>query len=148
MEMAIEIDMTSNALNKNTQLSTRKTPQRMVLNTSFLFHTSDLCPPVMNHKPPKKSVAQIQRTNTSSTAGRPVFVVKKPIDPKIAIERVNFKIEPMFKRTTPTLLKINLLVYTRTCPVPVMKYFVEVNAGKPIGPRACSFCVEIPISAP
>lgn len=146
--MAIEIDMTSKALNKNTQLSTRKTPHNSVFNTSFLFQTSDLCPPVMNHKPPKKTVAQIQRTNTSSTAGRPVCVVKKPIDPKIAIEMVNFKIETMFKGTLPLFLKMNELAYARICPLPVMKYFVEVNAGNPIGPRACSFCVEMPISAP
>ena len=104
--MAIEMDMTSNALNKNTQLSTRKTPQRIVLKISFLFQTSDLCPPVMNHRPAKKSVAQIQRTKTSSTAGSPVCVVKNPIDPKIAIETVNFTIEPMFMGTPPTFLKM------------------------------------------
>ena len=27
-------------------------------------------------------------------------------------------------------------------------YLVLVSSGSPIGPRACSFCVEIPISAP
>ena len=31
---------------------------------------------------------------------------------------------------------------------PVTTYFVEVISGSPIGPRACSFWVEIPISAP
>jgi hypothetical protein len=30
----------------------------------------------------------------------------------------------------------------------VTTYFVEVISVRPIGPRACSFCVEIPISAP
>ena len=33
-------------------------------------------------------------------------------------------------------------------PLPVTMYFVEVSSGRPIGPRACSFCVEMPISAP
>ncbi|CAM5699398.1 hypothetical protein SVIOM74S_00516 [Streptomyces violarus] len=36
----------------------------------------------------------------------------------------------------------------RTCPSPVTMYFVLVSSGRPIGPRACSFCVEMPISAP
>ena len=31
---------------------------------------------------------------------------------------------------------------------PVTTYLVEVISGRPIGPRACSFWVEIPISAP
>jgi len=31
-------------------------------------------------------------------------------------------------------------------PAPVTTYFVEVSSGRPIGPRACSFCVEIGIS--
>ncbi len=34
------------------------------------------------------------------------------------------------------------------CPSPVTTYFVEVISGSPIGPRACSFWVEMPISAP
>ena len=29
-----------------------------------------------------------------------------------------------------------------------MTYLVEVKASNPIGPRACNFWVEIPISAP
>ena len=33
-------------------------------------------------------------------------------------------------------------------PSPVTMYFVDLSSGSPIGPRACSFCVEIPISAP
>ena len=36
----------------------------------------------------------------------------------------------------------------RTWPSPVTTYFVEVISGSPIGPRACSFWVEMPISAP
>src|SRR5215475_15353335 len=36
----------------------------------------------------------------------------------------------------------------RVWPEPVTMYFVEVSSARPIGPRACSFCVEIPISAP
>src|SRR4051794_37928792 len=36
----------------------------------------------------------------------------------------------------------------RTWPSPTTTYFVEVSSGRPIGPRACSFCVEMPISAP
>ncbi len=36
----------------------------------------------------------------------------------------------------------------RTCPSPVTTYFVEVISGRPIGPRACSFWVLMPISAP
>ncbi len=33
-------------------------------------------------------------------------------------------------------------------PSPVTMYLVLVSSGRPIGPRACSFWVEIPISAP
>ena len=33
-------------------------------------------------------------------------------------------------------------------PSPVTTYLVEVISGRPIGPRACSFWVEMPISAP
>ena len=33
-------------------------------------------------------------------------------------------------------------------PSPVRMYFVLVSSGSPIGPLACSFWVEIPISAP
>src|SRR5262249_42082509 len=36
----------------------------------------------------------------------------------------------------------------RMWPSPVTTYFVEVSSGRPMGPRACSFCVEMPISAP
>lgn len=47
-------------------------------------------------------------------------------------------------------------VWTRTIPLstyfnwpfPLMMYLVEVKAFNPIGPRACSFWVLIPISAP
>ncbi len=35
-----------------------------------------------------------------------------------------------------------------TCPFPSMRYFQVVSSGSPIGPRACSFCVLIPTSAP
>src|SRR3954449_1995877 len=38
--------------------------------------------------------------------------------------------------------------YPRTCPFPWIKYLLEVNAFNPIGPRACNFCVLMPISAP
>ena len=33
-------------------------------------------------------------------------------------------------------------------PFPTMTYFLVVNAGNPIGPLTCSFCVKIPIPAP
>ena len=36
----------------------------------------------------------------------------------------------------------------RVWPSPVTTYLVEVISGSPIGPRACSFWVEMPISAP
>ena len=36
----------------------------------------------------------------------------------------------------------------RTCPSPVTTYVVLVSSASPMGPRACSFCVEMPISAP
>ena len=36
----------------------------------------------------------------------------------------------------------------RTCPSPRARYFVVVRAAAPMGPRAWSFCVEIPISPP
>jgi hypothetical protein len=38
--------------------------------------------------------------------------------------------------------------YSRICPVPKTSVLLVVMARKPIGPRACSFCVLIPISAP
>ena len=38
--------------------------------------------------------------------------------------------------------------YCRTCPLPRTIYFVVVKAVSPIGPRTCSFCVDMPISAP
>ena len=38
--------------------------------------------------------------------------------------------------------------YCRTCPFPRTIYFVVVKATSPIGPRTCSFCVDMPISAP
>src|SRR5215475_7593628 len=36
----------------------------------------------------------------------------------------------------------------RMCPEPVSTYLVEVISGSPIGPRTCSFWVDMPISAP
>ena len=36
----------------------------------------------------------------------------------------------------------------RTCPSPVTTYLLDVISGSPSGPRACSFWVEMPISAP
>ena len=38
--------------------------------------------------------------------------------------------------------------YRLTCPLPVTMYVVVVISARAIGPRACSFCVEMPISAP
>src|SRR5581483_538389 len=38
--------------------------------------------------------------------------------------------------------------HVRICPSPWMTYFVVVSSRRPMGPRACSFCVLIPISAP
>ena len=36
----------------------------------------------------------------------------------------------------------------RTCPSPSTRYLNVHSSRSPIGPRACSFCVELPISAP
>src|SRR5665648_497053 len=41
-----------------------------------------------------------------------------------------------------------LLSHDRICPSPSAMYFVVVSAASPMGPRAWSFCVEMPISAP
>ena len=82
LDMAMEIDISSNALNKNTQFNTRNTPHNKVCQTSFLFHFSVLCPPVKYHSPPKNKVAKIHRTKTSSRAGIPLLVEKKPTEPK------------------------------------------------------------------
>ena len=49
---------------------------------------------------PKKSVAQIHRINTNSTAGIPVLPVKNPIEPKIAIASVICSIGTPFKFIT------------------------------------------------
>ena len=38
--------------------------------------------------------------------------------------------------------------YSLICPSPLITYFVVVSSLIPIGPRAWSFCVEIPISPP
>jgi hypothetical protein len=82
--------MSSNALNKNTQLKTRNTPQANICMVSFLFHFSLLYCPVTNQHNAKNKVAQIQRTNTNSKDGKPVCTEKNPIDPKIDIERIIF----------------------------------------------------------
>jgi len=68
----MEIDISSNALNKKTQFKTRKTPQISVWEISFFSQSSVLCPPTSSHKPPRKKVAQIHLTKTSSIAGIPV----------------------------------------------------------------------------
>jgi ABC-type uncharacterized transport system ATPase subunit len=39
-------------------------------------------------------------------------------------------------------------VAQRIWPSPVTIHFVVVSSASPIGPRACIFCVEMPISAP
>ena len=36
----------------------------------------------------------------------------------------------------------------RTCPFPFTIYLYEQSSSNPIGPRACNFCVEMPISQP
>ena len=56
-------------------------------------------------------------------------------------------------RNTTALLNMDRLLPTRTAqsrdvPVTFTMNFVDVSSDRPIGPRACSFCVEIPISAP
>ncbi len=71
-ETAIVIDITSNALNKNTQLKTRNTPHANICITSFLFHFSLLYCPVTSQHNAKNIVAQMQRTNTNSKDGKPV----------------------------------------------------------------------------
>ena len=38
--------------------------------------------------------------------------------------------------------------YSRIWPLPRSTYLNVVSSRSPIGPRACSFCVELPISAP
>src|SRR5204863_3999394 len=38
--------------------------------------------------------------------------------------------------------------YGRICPEPSTTYLYVQSSRSPIGPRACSFCVEFPISAP
>src|SRR5204863_8783932 len=38
--------------------------------------------------------------------------------------------------------------YGRICPEPSTTYLYVQSSRTPIGPRACSFCVELPISAP
>src|SRR5581483_6841931 len=44
-------------------------------------------------------------------------------------------------RTCPTY-------YGRTCPVPSITHLYVVSSLSANGPRACSFCVEMPTSAP
>ena len=39
-------------------------------------------------------------------------------------------------------------VYSLTCPSPWATHLNEQSSRVPIGPRACSFWVELPISAP
>src|SRR3954464_9241348 len=47
-----------------------------------------------------------------------------------------------------TQLPTEWQTWHRTRPAAVTTYFVDVSSGRPIGPRACSFWVEMPISAP
>ena len=47
--------------------------------------------------------------------------------------------------TSPSDKRAN---YPRTCPFPITSYFDDVNSLRANGPRQCSFCVLIPISAP
>ena len=42
----------------------------------------------------------------------------------------------------------DLSPYSRTWPSPWTTYLNVVSSRRPIGPRACSFWVELPISAP
>src|SRR6185437_4685418 len=43
---------------------------------------------------------------------------------------------------------VHRLAHARTCPSPRTTHFNVVNSFTPIGPRACSFWVEMPTSAP
>lgn len=71
-------------------------PHSKICFISLAFHFSLLYSPVTNQHIPRKSVAQIQRTNTKSKEGSPVCVEKKPIEPKILIETIIFTIGPAF----------------------------------------------------
>ena len=84
------MDISSNALNKNTQFNTRNTPQTIVDRTFFFVNVSFLCCPINHQIEARIIVAQIHLIKTSSKAGIPVCIVKNPIDPKIAIETDSF----------------------------------------------------------
>src|SRR5579862_5340625 len=58
------------------------------------------------------------------------------------------RIETTAEQTYPHLILISRRVQARTCPVPRSTYLYVVNSLSPIGPRACSRLVEIPVSAP
>jgi hypothetical protein len=48
----------------------------------------------------------------------------------------------------PPRTPIRATSYSLICPLPWTTYLVVVSSRSPIGPRACSFWVEFPISAP
>ena len=89
--IATEIDISSKALNKNTQFNTRNMPQMIVERTFFIVNVSFLCCPITNQIEASIIVAQIHLIKTSSKAGIPVCMVKNPIDPNIAIEIESFR---------------------------------------------------------
>ena len=40
------------------------------------------------------------------------------------------------------------LIHPRVCPLPLITYLLVVISSRAMGPRAWSFCVELPSSAP
>ncbi len=63
----------------------------MIVEVTFFFvNVSFLCCPIRNQIEARIIVAQMHRIKTSSNAGIPVWIVKKPIEPNIAIEIDSF----------------------------------------------------------
>ncbi len=54
----------------------------------------------------------------------------------------------LFNSLVHTRKKSHAFAYTLIWPVPLRMYFVEQSSFRPTGPRAWSFCVEMPISQP
>ena len=88
--IAIDIDITSKALNKKIQFKTRNTPQNIVEVTFLLVNVSFLCWPINHQIEVSINEAQMHRINTSSNAGIPVCIVKNPIDPNMPIDTESF----------------------------------------------------------
>src|SRR5204863_3381380 len=81
----------------------------------------------------------------------PEQVLRRPLVGHAGLLPVRHPVEQAV-HLVPALLfhleQLVLLAHSRTCPSPRTMYLYEVISTSAIGPRACSFWLEMPISAP